>query len=287
MVQLDQYTQYTEMAKTHLMNALMSYGPKLLLALLTLVVGMKLIGTLVRLLDRSLEKREFDATLRPFLLSLLSIGAKALLLISVASMVGIATTSFVAVLGAAGLAVGLALQGSLANFAGGVLIMFFKPYRVGDYIEAQGHAGTVKEIQIFCTILTTPDNRRIIIPNGPLAGGSMINYSAEENRRVDFNFGIAYKDDVLKAKQILRDLIAADERVLPEPETFIAVSQLADNSVNIVMRAWVKKENYWPLFHDVMEKVKVTFDKEGISFPFPQRDIYLHHIKAGTENSLQ
>lgn len=253
----------------------LNYAPKLLLALLTLIIGLWVINRFVNALNHRLENR-FDPTLQKFVFSLSSIGLKALLLISVASMAGIATTSFVAVLGAAGLAVGLALQGSLSNFAGGVLILIFKPFKVGDVIEASGFIGTVKEIQIFNTILTTADNRRVIIPNGTLSNNSMINISAESTRRVDMVFGIGYGDDISKAKSILQRLALEDSRILQDPAATIAVLALADSSVNLACRVWVNKADYWGVYFDMHEKVKMTFDAEGISIPFPQRDVHIH-----------
>jgi small conductance mechanosensitive channel len=199
-----------------------------------------------------------------------------MLIISVVDIVGVKTTSFVAVLGALGLAVGLALQGSLANFAGGVLIMIFKPYQVGDYIEAQGHAGTVKSVQIFNTVLTTPDNVRIIIPNGATSSGSIKNYSAEETRRVDMDYGISYEDDPQKARKILLEMAESDERILAEPAPFVAVKALADSSVNLVVRVWCKKEDYWGIFFDWQAEVKARFDREKISIPFPQMDVHMN-----------
>jgi small conductance mechanosensitive channel len=258
----------------------LKYAPMLGLAILTLVVGMYIINTFVRFLKRTLKKRDVDPSLIPFTSSLANVGLKSMLLISVASMVGIQTTSFIAILGAAGLAVGLALQGSLANFAGGVLILLFKPFKVGDVIDAQGFLGTVKGIQIFNTVLNTPDNKKIIIPNGALASGPITNFSAEDLRRVDMVFGIGYGDDLRKAKDILTKLISEDKRILNEPaEPFIAVKELGDSSVNIVVRAWANAGDYWGIYFDTQEKVKLTFDEEGISIPFPQTDVHLHQQK--------
>lgn len=226
-----------------------------------------------------MKKREVDPTLIPFLSSIFNIGLKIMVIISVASMVGIQTTSFVAVIGAAGLAVGLALQGSLSNFAGGVLIILFRPYRVGDFIEAQGQAGTVNAIQILYTILKSPDNKTIVIPNSAMMGGSITNYSIEDNRRLDLVFGVSYADDIQKVKQVLTKMANDDERVLQDPAPFINIKEMADSSVNFLFRVWVKKEDYWPLTFDMQERVKATFDKEGISIPFPQRDVHLFQQK--------
>ncbi|MEQ9424253.1 MAG: mechanosensitive ion channel [Cyclobacteriaceae bacterium] len=265
-----------EQYSTKIWEMAIEYLPKVALALITLIIGMMIIGAVVRALKKNLNRRESDSTLTTFLCSLLGVILKALLLISVAGMVGIETTSFVAILGAAGLAVGLALQGSLANFAGGVLILLFKPYRVGDFIDAQGHKGTVREIQIFNSVLKTPDNKTIIIPNGSLSNGSITNFSTEPQRRVDMTFGIGYGDDIDKAKTTLMELIEKDERILKDPEPFIALSELADSSVNFVMRVWCEASDYWGIYFDMHENVKKTFDQKGISIPFPQTDVHVH-----------
>jgi small conductance mechanosensitive channel len=207
---------------------------------------------------------------------------KLLLFISVASMVGIATTSFIAVLGAAGLAIGLALQGSLGNFAGGVLILIFKPYNVGELIEAQGHLGVVKEVQIFNTILLTPDNKRVIIPNGAVSNGSVVNYSAEGLLRVDLVIGIAYESDIPKAKEVLYKAMADHELVLQDPQSTVAVSELADSSVNLVVRPWCKVSDYWQVYFDITEAAKVNLEASGITIPFPQRDVHLFEQKMAT-----
>ena len=256
-------------------DLVVAYGPKLLLAIIVLVVGLWIIRIIVRSINRAMEHSKVEASLRKFLSSLFSILFKVLLLISVASMIGIATTSFVAILGAAGLAVGLALQGGLANFAGGVLILIFKPFKVGDFIDAQGYMGAVHEITIFTTILKTPDNKTVIIPNGALSNGSMVNFSTEPTRRVDMSFGIGYGDSIEKAKQVLKQLVDSDERILKEPAPQIVVNELGDSSVNFTVRAWCDSGNYWGIYFDMQEKVKLTFDKEGISIPFPQRDVHV------------
>ena len=253
----------------------MSYGPQLILAMVVLIVGLWIINRMVRLMGAGMERSNTEPTLAKFLCNLTSVGLKALLLISVASMIGIETTSFIAVLGAAGLAVGLALQGSLANFAGGVLVLLFRPYKVGDFVEAQGVSGTVNEIGIFNTIMKTPDNKVIIVPNGAISNGIITNYSMEATRRVDFVFGIGYSDDIAKAKATIERLISEDSRALTDPAPMIVVSELGDSSVNITTRVWVNAADYWGVYFDLTEKVKVTFDQEGISIPFPQRDVHL------------
>jgi small conductance mechanosensitive channel len=254
------------------------YGPPLLMALLVLMIGMWIVNRVVRLTRTGMEKASVEPTLARFLGSLVSVGLKALLLISVASMIGIETTSFIAILGAAGLAIGLALQGSLGNFAGGVLVLLFKPFKVGDFIDAQGVAGTVAEIQIFSTIIKTADNKVIIVPNGAVSNGVITNFSKEATRRVDFVFGIGYGDDIKKAKEVIARLVDADERALKDPAAKIVVSELADSSVNITCRVWVNAADYWGVKFDLTENVKLTFDAEGISFPFPQQDVHMHQV---------
>lgn len=254
-----------------------SYGPKLLLAIITLIIGLWVINKFVRTLSHNLTTK-VDSTLGQFVSSIASVILKVVLLISVASMVGIETTSFVAVLGAAGLAVGLALQGSLANFAGGVVILLFKPFKVGDLIEAQGYIGSVSEIQIFNTILKTGDNRVVIIPNGSLSSSSMVNINQEDKRRVDLSFGIGYGDDIDQAKSILQSLANHDARVMKDPAPVIVVAELADSSVNFTVRLWVSTADYWGVFFDMQEGVKKAFDAQGISIPFPQQDVYMHQV---------
>jgi small conductance mechanosensitive channel len=258
-------------------DLLMSYGPKLLLAIITLIIGLWIIKFFIKGIGRAMERGKVETTLHKFLLGLISVILKVMLIISVASMIGIQMTSFIAVLGAAGLAVGLALQGSLANFAGGVLILFFKPYKIGDFIDASGFMGTVKEIQIFNTILKTVDNKTIIIPNGTLSNASITNFSTEPTRRVDMTFGIGYSDDIQKAKGILESLLKSDSRVLNDPAYMIVVSELADSSVNLVVRAWCNSADYWGIYFSMQEKVKLEFDKQGISIPFPQRDVHVYN----------
>ncbi|HKL30935.1 MAG TPA: mechanosensitive ion channel domain-containing protein [Tangfeifania sp.] len=256
-------------------DAVMTFGPRLIGALIVLAIGWWIIKVIQKSIRKNFEKREVDPSLRGFLNSIIGILLKIMLLISVVAMLGVQMTSFIAILAAAGLAVGMALSGTLQNFAGGVIILLLKPFKVGHYISAQGHSGTVNEIQIFNTILKTPDNVTIIIPNGGLSTSSMTNYSVEERRRVDFLFGIGYGDDVDKAKAVLKKLIDEDERILQDPAPFIAVKELGDSSVNLVVRVWAEASNYWGIFFDMHEKVYKTFDKEGINIPFPQMDVHV------------
>ncbi|PKP45490.1 MAG: mechanosensitive ion channel protein MscS [Bacteroidetes bacterium HGW-Bacteroidetes-11] len=271
MKELTSYLPSTEW----LMEFAITYGGKLVLALITLLIGLWLIGRLSKLLKKIFEMRSFEQTLQTFLIQLIATTLKILLVISVVTMVGIQMTSFIAILGAAGLAFGLALSGTLQNFAGGVMLLILKPFKSGDFIEAQGFMGTVKEIQIFHTVLNTPDNKLIIIPNGPLSNGAATNYSAEPRRRVDWTFGISYSDNIEKAKEIVIELLNADDRILKEPAPFTAVISLGDSSVNLVARAWVETPDYWNVFFAMNERVKNAFDGNEISIPFPQRDVHL------------
>lgn len=269
---LEKYTdQFIEMV--------VEYGPKLLLALITLYIGFKVIAFLLKMIDKAFEKGKIDKTLRPFLHSLVEWTLKIMLFVSVATMVGIETTSFVALIGAAGLAVGFALQGTLANFAGGVLILIFKPYKVGDFIEAQGFLGSVKEIKVFVTVLNTPQNRTVIIPNGAMANGALTNYSTSATARVDLTIGISYDADIRKAKEIFSKILEADKRVLKDPKPMIVVGELADSSVNIHVRPWVKTADYWDVYFSVIESCKLELDDAGIVIPYPQTDVYLHKVE--------
>ncbi len=251
------------------------YGPKLLGAIAAWVIGGWIIRAATRGVGNVMDRSKFDASLKPFLKSMVNIVLKAMLVISVLGMLGVQMTSFVAILGAAGLAIGLALSGTLQNFAGGVMILIFKPFKVGDVIDAQGYLGSISEIQIFNTIMVTPDNKTIIIPNGGLSTSSLTNYSTEEKRRVDWTVGIAYGDDVDKAKAVIKKLADSDDRILNEPEIFIAVSELADSSVNFAVRAWVNSADYWDVFFAMNENVYKTFGKEGLNIPFPQMDVHI------------
>jgi len=256
-------------------NIVYTYGPKLLGAIAVLIIGNFVIKLMMNSFSKMMDKSKTDSSLKPFLRSLVSILLKTMLVISALGMLGVEMTSFIAILGAAGLAVGLALSGTLQNFAGGVIILLFKPFKVGDYVEAQGHSGFVKEIQIFNTILLELDNKTVVIPNGPLSTGSMVNYSTEPTRRVDFTFGIAYGDSVDKARKILFELFKEDKRILTDPAYFVGLSEMADSSVNLTARAWVKGEDYWDVFFEINEKTYNSFNAEGISIPFPQMDVHL------------
>lgn len=263
------------------------YFPQLVTAIIVLIVGLKVLRFFRSRFNLLLEKREYDPALQSFLVSIFDVTLKIALFISVASMLGLQTTSFIALLGSAGLAVGLALQGSLSNFAGGVMLLLFKPFRAGHYIEAQGYQGTVKRLTIFHTILNTPDNKRIVLPNGPLANGAIINFSAEDRRRVDLLFGISYGDDIKKAKEIIRSTILEDDRVLSDPEPMVAVVNLGDSSVDLTARAWTKTGDYWPYYWENMEKIKVRLEEGGVTIPFPQRDVHHYHHQDQTKDTTE
>lgn len=255
-------------------------GIRLAVALIIYIVGFWLARQLSKGFRKILERRETDESLTTFLTSLTSIGLKVLVIISVITQLGVEMTSFVALLGAAGLAIGMAFSGTLSNFAGGVIILLLKPFKVGDYIETQGEEGIVKEIQIFNTVLTTLDNKIIILANGAVANDTIINFTKAKKRRVDWSFGIAYGDDLKVAKDLLTKFIKEDSRVLQDDENFVGLGELGDSSVNITVRAWVKVEDYWPVFFDMNERVYTEFEAAGLSIPFPQMDVHLQKEEA-------
>jgi small conductance mechanosensitive channel len=254
-------------------NFVMLYGMRLLSAIITLLVGLWVINRLNRMVFNLMVKKDVDVSLRPFLKSVLAVIMRVLLVILVIAQLGVEMTSFIAILGSAGLAIGLALQGSLSNFAGGVLILTIKPFRVGDYIEAQGQAGTVNMINIFNTVVKTPDNKTIFIPNGPLANSVVVNFTIEKTRRVELKFAVSVNNDIGKVRQILQELIAADERVLPEPAPVIVVTEFAEHSLTLSVRTWVNKENFWAFFWDMNERAKSAFEQQGIQMPVPRREM--------------
>ena len=258
----------------------MEFALNLVTALVIFFVGRFIVRLLTRGLRRLMEKREIDPTLVSFIANLVSMALLAFVIIASIGALGVQTTSLIAILGAAGLAVGLALQGSLSNFAAGVLIVLFRPYKVGDWVEVAGVAGTVAEVQILTTILHTGDNKQVIVPNGQVMGSVITNYSANDKRRVDMVIGVSYSDDLDKVRKTLEEIVAAEDRVLDEPAHTIAVSQLADSSVNFVVRPWVKTSDYWGVMFGLTETIKKRFDQEGIAIPFPQQDVHLHKMSA-------
>jgi small conductance mechanosensitive channel len=268
-----------ESVKLQTIEIVSEYGLKLIGAIAVWIIGSMVVKSMVNTFDRILNKSKTDASLKPFLKSIVGVLLKALLVITVLTMLGVEMTSFIAILGAAGLAIGMALSGTLQNFAGGVMILIFKPFKVGDFLEAQGYKGIVYEIQIFNTIVKTPDNKTIIIPNGGLSTSSMTNYSSEPFRRVDFTFGVGYGDSTEQTKEVLNDLITADKRILSggNHDPFVAVSGLGDSSVDFVVRVWVKSEDYWGVFFDMNENVYNSFNKAGLNIPYPQMDVHVHN----------
>lgn len=256
------------------------FGIKAVVAILIFYVGRMVARVVSKALRNLMQKQDVDKILQSFISNLVYWALMTFVIIAAINQLGIQTTSLIAIMGAAGLAVGLALQGSLSNFAAGVLIVMFRPYRVGDFVEAAGISGSVDDVQILTTVLKTPDNKKIIVPNSSIMSSIITNYSANDTRRVDLTFGVSYSDDLDKVRSILEELTGADERILKDPECVIKVHELADSSVNFVCRPWVKTADYWGVYWDLTEKVKKRFDQEGISIPFPQQDVYLHQVAS-------
>lgn len=254
---------------------LMVYGLKILAALVIFFLGRLVAGVLRGVLKKMLDKGKVEPTLTSFVCSVSYVGMLAFVIIASLGQLGVQTASFVAVLGAAGLAVGLALQGSLSNFASGVLLVIFTPFKVGDYVEAGGTSGTVEEISIFSTVIKSPDNKRIIVPNASVTGDNIINHTANDQRRVDLVVGVGYGDDIDTVRAALKEILASEPRILSEPVPTIGIMELGESSVNFVVRPWVKTADYWSVYFDLHEAIKKSFDAKGISFPFPQRDLHL------------
>ncbi|MCC6865290.1 MAG: mechanosensitive ion channel [Ignavibacteria bacterium] len=254
-------------------DKIINYLPKLALAILTLIIGLYLIKFFLKFINRIMNVKKVDESLRPFFKTIISIVLKVMLLISVMGMIGIEMTSFIALLGAVGISIGMALSGSLQHFAGGVLLLIYKPFNKGDLIEAQGQKGTVKELRMFNTVLSTLDNKTVFIPNGPLSTGTIVNYTLEPTRRVDTVFSISYNDDIDKAKAIILNVISKNDKLLKEPEPVIGIVALADSSVKIESRVWVNTLDYLDMNFFMYEEVKKQFDKEGITIPFPQMNV--------------
>lgn len=260
---------------TYLKNAVELYALDIAIAVVIIVLGRIVVKMISGLTGKLLSRRGVDGTLRKFAMSIINALLMAVVFIAALGQLGVETTSLVAIVGAAGLAIGLALQGSLSNFASGVMLIVFRPFKAADYVEAAGVSGSVEEVSIFTTTLLTPDKKRVIVPNAQITSSPITNYSAEETRRIDFVFGIGYGDDIRKAKEVMTDVINSDERILGDPAPTIAVLELADSSVNFAVRPWVKTADYWPVYFDITEKMKLRLDAEGISIPFPQRDVHL------------
>jgi small conductance mechanosensitive channel len=255
-------------------------GINVITAIVIFFVGKWIVALVIKGLMKAMQKGEIDTTLRRFIANLARMLLMLFVIIAAINALGVQTASLIALIGAAGLAVGLALQGSLSNFAAGVLIVLFRPYKVGDWIEGGGVSGSVEEVQILTTVLKTGDNKRVIIPNSQIMGSTITNYSANETRRVDLVVGVSYSDDLDKVRKELEALVAADDRILKDPAVTIAVSELADSSVNFVLRPWVNTADYWGVYFGLTEAIKKRFDEVGISIPFPQQDVYLHNVAA-------
>ena len=262
------------------MDLLMQYGPKLLAAIAIFLIGKMVANWAKRLVSRVMTKGSVDPLIIGFTSSIVYIGMMVFVVMAALGQIGIQTTSFIAILGAAGLAIGLALQGSLANFAAGFLLIIFRPFKVGDVVEAAGVTGKVEVIQIFTTTLKTPDNKTIIIPNAKLGGDNIINYSTQKTRRVDLTVGVSYDADLKEVRNILEDIVSKDQRILKDPAHQIVVGELADNSVNFFLRVWVKTADYWDVYFDCNEAVKLRLDEAGIGIPYPQRDVHLYEHKV-------
>lgn len=250
-------------------------GIKLVIGLIVLWIGWKLIGRVVRVMNSIMDKKDVDRTLQSFLDSFVAIGLKIILIMCVIEYVGGEASSIAAILASAGLAVGLALQGSLSNFAGGVIILLIRPFNVGDYIEGAGQSGTVEKIGMFYTHILSVDNKEILIPNGNLSNGTVVNYSAKATRRVDLTFGVGYEEDVLRVKGVLEEIIAKEPLILKEPVPFVALSEHAASSINFVVRVWCETPDYWKVHYNLLEQVKIRFDEEKISIPYPQMDLHI------------
>jgi len=257
-------------------DLIITYGLKVIAAIIVLVIGLWIIKMVTRRTDKVMEKRNVNVSVRGFLRSLINILLKVMLLISIAKMVGFETTSFIAVLGAAGLAVGMALQGTLSNFAGGVMILIFKPFKVGDLIISQGHLGTVKEIHIFVTVLLTPENKTVILPNAAVSGNDIVNYTTEGVIRVDLVFSISYRSNIKQAKDVLMKILENHPKVLSDPAPFVGVKDLADSAIVLAVRPYSKPADYWDVYFDVYEAGKLALDEAGVTIPFPQMDVHLN-----------
>lgn len=255
------------------------WGLKIIFALAIFYIGRMVVGAVIKVVTKLMQARNMDEILVTFLTSIMRWVLLLFVIIAALSQLGIDTTSLIALLGAAGLAIGLSLQSSLSNFASGVMLIIFRPLTKGDFVEAGGATGVVEKISIFTTTLTTPDNKEVIIPNGAILGGNITNFSARPTRRVDMVFGISYDDDIRKTKKLLEDILAADERILQDPAPVVALGALADSSVNFLVRPWVKSADYWQVFWDTTETVKLRFDAEGISIPYPQMDLHMKQVE--------
>ena len=273
--EMEKIEEMLGMKNGELTSVLVDVAIRLAIAFAVLVIGFWVAKKLSLIVSKLLDKKKVDKSLSGFLSSITGMGIKMLVVVTAISQMGVEMTSFIAILGAAGFAVGMAFSGTLSNFAGGVMILFFKPFKIGDYVNMQGEEGVVKEVLIFNTILTTLDNKIIILANSAVANGTIVNFTKAENRRVDWSFGIAYGDDLKIAKALLLKFISEDDRILKNPAPFVGLGELGDSSVNVTTRAWVNHENYWAVFFDMNERVYNEFEAAGLSIPFPQMDVHV------------
>jgi len=258
---------------------LIPWGISLITAILVFIIGRVVVNVISNLLGKALERTKLDTILIEFIQTIARIILMIFVIVAALDQLGVNTTSMIAVLGAAGLAIGLALQGSLQNFAAGFLLLILRPFKAGDYVEAANTGGVVEKISIFCTVMRTPDNKEVTIPNGAIYGGNIINYSTRDTRRVDMKFGISYKDDIKKAKEVMLATVKEDPRVLEEPVPNVAVAELADSSVNFIVRPWVKTDDFWPVYWEMTEKIKLALDENDITIPFPQMDVHMDKVE--------
>ncbi len=270
---MDQITQWV----TENRDLIISYTVSFIVAIVIIIVGLIVANNVVRLMSRAMHRKEMDGAVISFLSAIVKAVIFIAALLMALSQVGVQTTSFIAILGAAGLAIALSLQSSLANMASGVLIIIFRPFRAGEYVDAGGVSGTIQEVNIFQTIMKTPDNKVVFVPNAQITSKPTINYHREDTRRIDLVIGVSYSADLLKTKEVLMEVVQADSRVLPEPAINIQVNELADSSVNFIVRPWVAVNDYWPTRWDLLREIKIALDKNGIEIPFPQRDVHIHN----------
>ena len=273
---INKFDKYLELAIQYGIE----YGIKIVSAVAIFIIGRWIVKKISGFMEKLMKKGGVDATLSAFIMNMINILLMVVVVLAAVTELGVNTTSFIAILGAAGLAIGLSLQGILGNIGSGVILILFRPFQVGDTISAAGETGTVESITLFNTVLLTPDNKVILAPNSAVAAGNIVNFSKQEERRVDFVFGIGYDDDLKLAKATLQEIIDADDRILKDPASFIGVGELGDSSVNFTVRVWVKAADYWGVYFDTNEKVKLTFDEKGISMPYPQMDIHLDPVQA-------
>ncbi|WP_341937711.1 mechanosensitive ion channel family protein [Marinimicrobium sp. C2-29] len=266
----------TEQINSFVETYLVPWGINIVSAVLLFIIGRIVISIISGLLGKALGRTKLDSILIEFIQTIARVLLYIFVIVAALDRLGVNTTSLIAVLGAAGLAIGLALQGSLQNFAAGFLLLMLRPFKAGDYIEAAGTAGMVEKISIFATVMRTPDNKEVTVPNGSIYADNIVNYSARDTRRVDLVFSISYSDDIQKAREVMQAALNSDERILEEPAPNISVGSLGDNSVDIICRPWVKTDDYWPIYWGMMEKIKVDLEANGMTIPFPQRDVHVY-----------